>query len=719
MSKATDKNIYTFNDEKTVADPILEYSPTIAENKVPLVIDNGGYQCRVGWATEENPQFIFKNITAKQRGKKENEIQIGNDISNIEVVRWNIRTQFDRNVVTMFDVQEQIFDYVFTHLGITTEGKVDHPIVLTEPPCNPNISRQQMSELLFECYHIPEVTYGVDAMFSFYQNKPLEEINNAIIVDCGYQATHILPVYKKHLHAVNSRRINFGGIHLDTFMQRLLQLKYPGHFAAITLSRCEGLLRDHCYLATDYLNELDQWTSTEYYTENVHKIQLPYNTSSGSQLTAEQQKERRLQQIKRLKEVNQKRRLEKLKSDEDQLKELMAVQELMLDGDKQNFIKALYTVGLKTSEELQQDINKLTIGIQRAQAKILGVEPPPEEPEVKKPIFNLLNIPDDQLTQEQLETKKRQRILKSAQDGRAKAQALQRAKRQKELEEEKVLEDRRKNDFLGWLMEVRNKRQKILESRNVRRKKKGDMAKRRTYASQQRMKIITQLAQKSSKKEDTFGQNDADWEVYKEINPEMGTSDSEAEDEKLEELENMLREHDPEFQRELDFGGLPGGEFNLAEYYQLHLAVEKIRVPEILFQPSMVGIEQAGIAESMDYVLKKYQPEDQNKLVKCVFLTGGNSNIPNFKERMEKELLEMRPFQSTFTVYKAANPSLDAWLGARKWSLSPYLKSSCIRREDYNEMGEGYIKEHLLSNQFFPTPILVPKPTPTTVSGVS
>jgi actin-related protein 5 len=27
-----------------------------------------------------------------------------------------------------------------------------------------------MSELLFECYHVPQVTYGIDAMFSLYAN---------------------------------------------------------------------------------------------------------------------------------------------------------------------------------------------------------------------------------------------------------------------------------------------------------------------------------------------------------------------------------------------------------------------------------------------------------------------------------------------------------------------------------------------------------------------
>lgn len=37
-------------------------------------------------------------------------------------------------------------------------------------------------------------------------------------------------------------------------------------------------------------------------------------------------------------------------------------------------------------------------------------------------------------------------------------------------------------------------------------------------------------------------------------------------------------------------------------------------------------------------------------LVQNVFLTGGNMMYPGMKVRIEKELLEMRPFQSSFQV---------------------------------------------------------------------
>lgn len=44
-------------------------------------------------------------------------------------------------MVTHFEAQEQIFDYTFTHMGIDTEGAVNHPIILTEAFLNPNYSR--------------------------------------------------------------------------------------------------------------------------------------------------------------------------------------------------------------------------------------------------------------------------------------------------------------------------------------------------------------------------------------------------------------------------------------------------------------------------------------------------------------------------------------------------------------------------------------------------
>ncbi|PZC70584.1 hypothetical protein B5X24_HaOG215538 [Helicoverpa armigera] len=123
-----------------------------------------------------------------------------------------------------------------------------------------------------------------------------------------------------------------------------------------------------------------------------------------------------------------------------------------------------------------------------------------------------------------------------------------------------------------------------------------------------------------------------------------------------------------------------------------------------MFQPSMMGNLEAGLAETMEYMFKHFSPEDQLLLANNVFLTGGCSQFPGLKERLERELLEMRPFQSTHKVVMAQNPSLDAWYGARDFAGSNEFETWCISKEEYYEMGAEYLKEHYASNKYYMSP---------------
>lgn len=228
------------------------------------------------------------------------------------------------------------------------------------------------------------------------------------------------------------------------------------------------------------------------------------------------------------------------------------------------------------------------------------------------------------------------------------------------------------------------------------------MAKRRTAAAQERMRIISQLARKE-KRDDDFGMRDEDWDVYKVINREGGDSDSELEQERLLELEDVLRHHDP------DFDGV-GSTVPLipGETHQLHVGVERLRAPELLFQASMIGSAEAGIAETIDFVLKLYSPEIQTRLVGNVFLTGGPASIPGLLERLNRELREIRPFGTNYRVSIAKNSHLDAWYGARDFGLSGNLPEYLVSRREYEEKGGEYLKEHTASNTYTRSPDPLP-----------
>lgn len=67
-----------------------------------------------------------------------------------------------------------------------------------------------------------------------------------------------------------------------SYLHKLLQLKYPVHVNAITMSRAEEILQEHCSIALDYQEEVRKWANPEYYEENVIKIQLPFVQSASS-----------------------------------------------------------------------------------------------------------------------------------------------------------------------------------------------------------------------------------------------------------------------------------------------------------------------------------------------------------------------------------------------------------------------------------------------------
>ncbi|KAL7884435.1 hypothetical protein AOLI_G00072050 [Acnodon oligacanthus] len=568
MTSATGGKIFQFQDLKFSPDALFEVKPECLQpSPAPIVVDNGSFQTRAGWACSgaefSCPSMLFRSVAARSRGAARSETQVGNDIPNLEPLRWLLKSQFDRNVVVNFEIQELMLDYIFVHLGIGTQGHVEHPLVLTEAPCNPLHCRQMMSELLFECYGVPQVAYGVDGLFSFYSNntqRGLKPPHTGLVITSGYHCSHVLPFISGRLDAFNCKRINIGGSHTAAYMQRLLQLKYPAHQAAITPSRMEELLHHHCYVAVDYQQELEKWRSAEFYEEEVHRMQLPFSGKvAGVFASVEERQDKRVQQLRRLEELNNRHREEKLQQDQERLDTLLAVQELLEEGAVEQFHRRLMELNMDSTEELQSYIHKLSLSVEQhrlARAEIIELEQPMDE---------------------------------------------------------------------------------------------GD------------------------------GVN--------QIEADLG--DESTEPEKAGNIQPV---------------------FNMAEYHQLFVGTERLRAPEVLFRPSLIGEEQMGLIETLQFVLEQYSAEQQAMLAENVFLTGGNLLYPGVKERVERELLAMRPFQSHFKVSLASQPALDAWFGARDWALrNPVGSEGWISRQDYEEKGGEYLTEHWASNIFIP--MRISKPT--------
>ncbi|XP_030373567.1 actin-related protein 5 [Scaptodrosophila lebanonensis] len=639
-----------------------------------LIIDNGSYECRVGWNDISVPELRFRNVLTKPRKdrKKDNqpgigdgattmgnetpaEIQVGNDITNIEAVRAHLKSPFERNVITNWNHQEQILDYIFSKMGFEAEPNIGNPIVFTEALANPNVCRQQMNELLFECYGVPSLTYGIDALYSWHHfQHERGKVADALIISFGYSTTHVIPVLDGKLQMQHVRRLNVGGYHIITFLFRLMQMKYPVHLNAITISRMEKLVHEHCHIAIDYKEELLKWAHVDYYDAQIMKIQLPYNpvTATNALLTAEQKQEKRRELAMRLLEMKNRRENEKLQEDEQQLQLLKKLRQLYEQQKEQKFERALEQQQIENLEELDKLISTVSGRITRIKERAVS------SPRPNKQVDKMAKPPEGM-------------------------------------------------DQAQWLSELREKREELIRRKQARQQKRQELAKRHTLAAQERMRIISTLARcekrrkaNGDEEDDGFGMNDDDWDVYKRINRHNDDSDSDAESEQLIEYEKILNHYDAN----IDEGGAASKALTAAENYQLHFGVEAIRVPEVLFQPSMIGSSEAGLAELIAFVLKFFTASEQQRMVEHVYLTGGCAQFRGLKERLAKELLELRPFQSHFAIFESDNHTLGAWLGALVQANESSFNEILTTRQDYEEHGCEYFKEHNASNIYYPTP---------------
>ena len=262
-------NIYKFSDSQRGKDPTVAAAEC---GSSAIVIENGSYECKAGFVANNEPDLIFKNLSfrPKTRNSEPESVLVGREIESLETFRSQLKTPFDRNVVTQFDTQEAIFDHVFSKLRIQSVNCVDHPIVMSEPVVNPNYCRKFMSELAFECYCVPSLLYYTDALSSWYNDaKLVQDTDNGVVVSIGYQAMHVIPITEGKVNHENIKRVALGGYHLDYFMQKLLQLKYPIHSSAVSLSRAEDIVQNHVWIAEDYSAACEQWTDMSYYDEKV------------------------------------------------------------------------------------------------------------------------------------------------------------------------------------------------------------------------------------------------------------------------------------------------------------------------------------------------------------------------------------------------------------------------------------------------------------------
>lgn len=694
-----------------------------------IVIDCGGSTLKAGWSFDKKPRFLIPPLLAKYKDRKYNKYCafVGYDTYADATTRGQIRNAFETfsSVPVNWDVMEGILDYTFIKLGVTGEGSVGRPILITEPVANLGYTRKMMNEMLFEGYGTHSVTYGLDSLFSYRYNKG----TSGLIVSSGHAATHVIPVLDKKPQLQSCARLNWGGSQAQEYLMKLLKLKYPHFPARFYMEHMESYLKQFMYISEDYQNEISHfldWKGLEAGNDVV--IQYPFTEQIVVEKSAEEiakQEERKKESGRRLQEQAAKMRLEKLIRKEQDLEYYETVLQQFRDAPtKKEQKRILDDEEFKDEAAIERQIKDLRQKIQKARNKDLGTQADEESLEEQLNKFPLLEVPDEQLDEDGIKEKRHQRLMRSGVEARIRAKAEKERERLRVEGAKRRDEEHRINDPASWIAGRRAQRQELLARIKEQARQKADSSNRKGMAASQRMKTLANLASDGPKRkrrgggeyDDDFGANDDDWGVYRTVAKEEGSDDEEPESDPVAELltvEKELLQYDDGFtqndtlEAQNDWkkslmhafirGSLIPDEDSQRDFHQLHLNVERIRVPEVIFQPSLAGVDQAGVVEIIEGIVMNrfHDPLQQKTLLRDVFLTGGNTLFKNLDQRLRTELVAALPTEFPVTVRRASDPVLDAWRGAAGWwSGAPLSErtAATISKAEYLEKGSEYIK---------------------------
>lgn len=151
----------------------------------------------------------------------------------------------------------------------------------------------------------------------------------------------------------------------------------------------------------------------------------------------------------------------------------------------------------------------------------------------------------------------------------------------------------------------------------------------------------------------------------------------------------FARPHNPKISRKDRALGLDGG----PKEHLITIANERFTVPELLFTPSDIGMQQEGIPGTILQSLHSLPKGLWQPFLANILVVGASSKFPGFMERLEAELRTRLSDEYLVRISRAEDPLKNVWLGgARLAQNENVLKELVVTREEYLEHGDVWTR---------------------------
>ncbi|CAF1343248.1 unnamed protein product, partial [Didymodactylos carnosus] len=135
----------------------------------------------------------------------------------------------------------------------------------------------------------------------------------------------------------------------------------------------------------------------------------------------------------------------------------------------------------------------------------------------------------------------------------------------------------------------------------------------------------------------------------------------------------------------------------LEKHYQLpdgqviSIDNERFRCSEAVFKPSVLGMEVAGIHETIYNSIIKCDSHIQKHLYGNIVLTGGTTMFEGIADRIKKEIASLAPPTTEIKIIAPPERKCSTWIGGSILASLSTFQNMWISKQEYNESGPSIV----------------------------
>jgi len=132
-------------------------------------------------------------------------------------------------------------------------------------------------------------------------------------------------------------------------------------------------------------------------------------------------------------------------------------------------------------------------------------------------------------------------------------------------------------------------------------------------------------------------------------------------------------------------------QYELPDGQVITIGAERFRCPEVLFQPSLIGMEQDGIHQLTYSSIMKCDVDIRKDLYGNTVLSGGTTMYDGIADRLTKELTALAPAAIKVKVVAPPERKYSVWIGGSILSSLSTFQQMWITKDEYDDSGPSIV----------------------------